>query len=111
MSLFSKMQYSGHEQVIFHKDEATSLRAIVAIHSTALGPALGGLRWYPDENEAISDVLRLAVGMTNKSALAGLNFGGGKAVVIGDPSKKKYGTVKTIRNLRRKFRRALYNND
>ena len=80
-----------HEQVVFCQDRATGLRAIIAIHSTRLGPSLGGTRFYPFETEAdaLADVLRLARAMTYKSAAAGLNLGGGKAVVIGDPKKDK----------------------
>lgn len=90
MSVLSQMEPFRHEQVIFHYDAATGLRAIVAIHSTALGPALGGARWQPyaTEDEALVDVLRLSIGMTEKSAVAGLDVGGGKAVVIGDPDHK-----------------------
>lgn len=77
-----------YEQVVFCHDHATGLRAIVAIHSTALGPALGGTRFYPyaSDDDALVDVLRLARAMTYKSALAGLDLGGGKAVIIGDPA-------------------------
>ena len=84
-------QTEGHEQLVFCSDPLTGLRAIVAIHSTALGPALGGTRFYPyaDEASAVADVLRLARGMTYKAALAGLDLGGGKAVIIGDPAKDK----------------------
>src|SRR4051812_16028664 len=84
-------QLDGHEQVVFCADEASGLRAIIAIHSTALGPALGGTRFYPyaDEAAALADVLRLARGMSYKAALAGLDLGGGKAVVIGDPATAK----------------------
>jgi len=80
-----------HEQVVFCADEASGLRAIIAIHSTALGPALGGTRFYPypDEAAALSDVLHLAKGMSYKAALAGLDLGGGKAVIIGDPATAK----------------------
>ncbi len=86
------MQDGGHEQVVFCYDQPTGLRAIIAVHSTVLGPALGGTRFrpYPDETAALVDVLRLARGMTYKNAVAGLDLGGGKAVVIGDP-----GTVRT----------------
>lgn len=82
---------TGHEQVAFCHDERTGLRAIIAIHSTALGPALGGTRFhaYPDEQHALDDVLALSRGMTYKNALAGLDHGGGKAVVIGDPRTDK----------------------
>lgn len=78
----------GHEQVVFLRDDHVGLRAIVAIHSTALGPSLGGTRLhpYPDEDAALTDVLRLSAAMTVKNALAGLDHGGGKAVIIGDPA-------------------------
>ena len=81
----------GHEQVVFCHDEPSGLRAIIAIHSTALGPALGGTRFhaYPDEQSAVADVLQLARGMTYKAAVAGLDLGGGKAVIIGDPRETK----------------------
>jgi valine dehydrogenase (NAD+) len=80
-----------HEQVVFCNDHATGLRAIVAIHSTALGPALGGTRFYPYAStaDAVRDVLNLSRGMTYKAALAGLDLGGGKAVIIGDPRTTK----------------------
>ena len=80
-----------HEQVVFCNDPATGLRAIVAIHSTALGPALGGTRFYPyaSTDDAVADVLALSRGMSYKAALAGLDLGGGKAVIIGDPAKDK----------------------
>ena len=78
---------AGHEQVVFGTDEPTGLRCIVAIHSTVLGPSLGGTRFYPyaDESDALDDVLALSRGMSYKAALAGLALGGGKAVVLGDP--------------------------
>jgi glutamate dehydrogenase/leucine dehydrogenase len=78
----------GFEQVVYCHDPPTGLRAIVAIHSTKLGPALGGTRFYPyaSEDDALTDVLRLARGMTYKSAAAGLDLGGGKAVILGDPA-------------------------
>ncbi|MEZ5117628.1 MAG: Glu/Leu/Phe/Val dehydrogenase dimerization domain-containing protein [Candidatus Nanopelagicales bacterium] len=81
----------GHEQVVVGSDPGTGLRAVVAIHSTALGPALGGTRMYPypDEDAALADVLRLARAMTYKNALAGLDHGGGKAVIMGDPRTDK----------------------
>ena len=84
-------QAAGHEQVVFCHDEPTGLRAIIAIHSTALGPALGGTRFYPyaSEAEALADVLNLSRGMSYKAALAGLDLGGGKAVIIGDPRTLK----------------------
>ena len=82
---------SEHEQVVFCTDEATGLRAIVAIHSTALGPALGGTRFYPyaSTDAALRDVLDLSRGMTYKAAVTGLDLGGGKAVIIGDPATLK----------------------
>jgi valine dehydrogenase (NAD+) len=82
---------SGHEQVVFCSDEASGLRAIIAVHSTALGPALGGTRFYPyaSEEAALADVLALSKGMTYKNSLAGLDLGGGKAVIIGDPRTDK----------------------
>lgn len=90
MDVFSALS-QGHEQVVFCHDPEAGLKAIIAIHSTALGPALGGCRmWhYHDESEALNDVLRLSRGMTYKAAVAGLNLGGGKAVIIGDPAKDK----------------------
>ena len=81
----------GHEQVAFCHDKATGLRAIIGIYSTALGPALGGTRFYPyaTEQAALQDVLRLARAMAYKNALCGLDHGGGKAVIIGDPATDK----------------------
>ena len=91
MSIFSAPAYDGHELVAFGKDERSGLRAIIAVHSTVLGPAVGGCRMYPygSEEEALNDVLRLSRGMTYKSALAGLPFGGGKSVIIGSPQSDK----------------------
>jgi valine dehydrogenase (NAD+) len=88
MAVFSD---AGHEQVVFCQDPASGLRAIIAIYSTALGPALGGTRFYPyaSEDEALSDVLNLAKAMAYKAAVAGLDLGGGKAVIIGDPATDK----------------------
>src|SRR5690606_27164595 len=85
------MQSRGHELVVLGSDPDTGLRAVIAIHSTALGPALGGTRMYPYANEAqaIEDALRLAEGMSLKSSAAGLDLGGGKAVIIGDPRRDK----------------------
>ncbi len=82
---------TGHEQVIFCQDPRSGLRAIIAIYSTALGPALGGTRFYPyaSEDEAVADVMRLSSAMAYKNALAGLDHGGGKAVIIGDPAELK----------------------
>ncbi|MFK0117215.1 Leu/Phe/Val dehydrogenase [Streptomyces sp. NPDC090994] len=81
----------GHEQVVLCQDRATGLKAVVAIHSTALGPALGGTRFHPyaTEAEAVADALNLARGMSYKNAMAGLDHGGGKAVIIGDPERVK----------------------
>jgi leucine dehydrogenase len=80
-----------YERVVWARDEEAGLRAIVAVHSTALGPAVGGCRFHPyaDEAEAMMDALRLAAGMTLKSAAAGLHLGGGKSVIIGDPARDK----------------------
>ncbi|MGW7816564.1 Leu/Phe/Val dehydrogenase [Streptomyces puniciscabiei] len=81
----------GHEQVVLCQDRASGLKAVIAIHSTALGPALGGTRFYPyaTEAEAVADALNLARGMSYKNAMAGLDHGGGKAVIIGDPERDK----------------------
>jgi len=91
MKLFSHHEFDNHEQVVFCHDAASGLKAIIAIHNTNRGPALGGCRMYPyaSEAEALNDVLRLSRGMTYKSALADLPLGGGKSVIIGDPSKQK----------------------
>lgn len=88
---FSAMSKYGHESVLFCSDKKTGLRAIIAIHSTVLGPALGGLRMWPYQSEAaaLEDALRLSRGMTYKAAVAGLDLGGGKAVIIGDPEQDK----------------------
>lgn len=89
--IFYDLNSYGHEQVSFFHDRDTGLKAIIGIHSTVLGPSLGGCRmWkYNDEQEALRDVLRLSRGMTYKAALAGLNLGGGKAVIIGDSRQDK----------------------
>ncbi|WP_030979948.1 Leu/Phe/Val dehydrogenase [Streptomyces sp. NRRL S-1824] len=89
-TLFQSDQ-GGHEQVVLCQDRASGLKAVIAIHSTALGPALGGTRFYPyaSEEEAVADALNLARGMSYKNAMAGLDHGGGKAVIIGDPEKIK----------------------
>src|SRR5690625_1116319 len=91
MEVFTNMQAYDYEQLIFCQDKNSGLKAIIAIHDTTLGPALGGLRIWPygSEAEAIEDALRLAKGMTYKNAAAGLNLGGGKTVIIGDPKKDK----------------------
>ncbi|MFE3854587.1 Leu/Phe/Val dehydrogenase [Streptomyces griseorubiginosus] len=81
----------GHEQVVLCQDRRSGLKAVIALHSTALGPALGGTRFYPyaTEAEAVADALNLARGMSYKNAMAGLDHGGGKAVIIGDPERDK----------------------
>lgn len=91
MFSFEKLYKMGHEEVVFFADQSSGLKAIVAIHNTTLGPALGGTRMWPykTEEEALEDVLRLSKGMTYKAAVSGLNLGGGKAVIIGDPKKDK----------------------
>jgi leucine dehydrogenase len=88
---FHRMELANHEQVVFCRDKASGLQAIIAIHDTTLGPALGGTRMWPyaSEAEALIDVLRLSEGMTYKAAVTGLNLGGGKAVIIGDPKRDK----------------------
>ena len=90
-SVLEQMQQMGHEQVVFCTDPHTGLNAIIAIHNTTLGPSLGGTRlWnYNTHEEALTDALRLSRGMTYKSAISGLNLGGGKAVLIGDAAKLK----------------------
>jgi len=90
-SVLKQMSINNHEQVVFCNDNETGLKAIIAIHNTVLGPALGGTRmWaYNNEAEALNDVLRLSRGMTYKAAISGLNLGGGKAVIIGDSKKIK----------------------
>ena len=87
----SKMSLMGHEQVIFCQDAETGLKAIIAIHNTTLGPALGGTRmWnYESEEQALEDVLRLSRGMSFKAAISGLELGGGRAVIIGDAATEK----------------------
>jgi leucine dehydrogenase len=89
--VIARMSEYEHEQLLFCYDKATGLRAIIAVHNTVLGPALGGTRmWnYASEAEALQDVLRLSRGMTYKAAISGLNLGGGKAVIIGDSRKQK----------------------
>ncbi|MGN6452487.1 MAG: Glu/Leu/Phe/Val dehydrogenase dimerization domain-containing protein [Steroidobacteraceae bacterium] len=91
MEIFDMREFDGHELVVFGHDSASSLRAIIAIHSTALGPAAGGCRMWPYATtaEAVADVLRLSRGMSYKNAMAELPFGGGKAVIIGDSRKAK----------------------
>jgi leucine dehydrogenase len=91
MELFTYLERYDYEQLVFCQDQKSGLKAMIAIHDTTLGPALGGTRmWtYESEEAAIEDALRLARGMTYKNAAAGLNLGGGKAVIIGDPRKDK----------------------
>lgn len=97
MGVFDAVAIEGHEQILYGYDKVSGLRAIIAIHSTALGPALGGTRFFPyqSEEDALEDVLRLSKGMTYKAAVTGLDLGGGKAVIIGDPR-----TLKTERLFR-----------
>jgi leucine dehydrogenase len=89
--VFDEVAREGHEQILYGFDKVSGLKAIIAIHSTALGPALGGTRFFPyqSEDDALEDVLRLSKGMTYKAAAAGLDLGGGKAVIIGDPRTDK----------------------
>jgi leucine dehydrogenase len=89
--VFGQHSFDDHEQIVFCNDKDTGLKAIIGIHNTVLGPALGGTRmWnYTNEWEALNDVLRLSRGMTYKSAITGLNLGGGKAVIIGDAKTQK----------------------
>src|SRR5437667_6853143 len=90
MQIFDTIAGMGHEQLVVCQDSATGYRGIIAIHSTTLGPALGGTRFwnYATDEEAIVDALRLARGMTYKNAVAGLNLGGGKSVIIGNNKTK-----------------------
>ena len=91
MSVFERMNADGHEQVAMFSDPGSGLKAIIAVHDTTLGPACGGTRMWPYESEAeaLTDALRLSRAMTYKSAAAGLHFGGGKGVIIGDPHTEK----------------------
>ncbi|MBT7746422.1 MAG: Glu/Leu/Phe/Val dehydrogenase, partial [Alphaproteobacteria bacterium] len=91
MSVFDSPAFDNHEDVRFFCDPVAGLRAIIAIHSTALGPAAGGCRMFPyaSEEDAVFDALRLSRGMSFKSALAGVPMGGGKSVIIGDPATEK----------------------
>ena len=94
MSVFDRSDHlkdAGHEQVVFCQDRASGLKAIIAVYSTALGPALGGTRFYPyaSEDAAVEDVLKLSKAMAYKAACAGIDLGGGKAVILGDPSRDK----------------------
>ena len=89
--LFDHDSFRGHESVSYFQDETTGLKALIAVHSTALGPAAGGCRMWPyaSDEEALRDVLRLSRGMSYKNAMAGLPFGGGKSVIISDSRKHK----------------------
>jgi len=91
MNVFDSPDFDHHEQVAFFDDKRTGLRAIIAVHSTAMGPACGGTRMYPyaTADDALTDVLRLSRGMSYKNAIADLPLGGGKAVILGDPAKDK----------------------
>lgn len=91
MENFNVMEKYGHEQVVFCSNVESGLKAIIAIHNTTLGPALGGTRMlnYKSVDQALNDVLRLSRGMTYKAAVAGLNLGGGKAVILGDSATQK----------------------
>ena len=91
MDVFTSPAFDDHEQVIFFHDRASGLRAIVALHDTTLGPAVGGCRMWPyaTDADAVTDALRLARGMTFKAAMADLPYGGGKTVIIGDPATGK----------------------
>jgi leucine dehydrogenase len=91
METFVEMEDKGHERVLICSNPEVGLKAIIAVHSTTLGPGLGGCRMYPYEtfDDALMDVLRLSRGMTYKAAAAGLNLGGGKAVIVGDPKSDK----------------------
>jgi leucine dehydrogenase len=90
MEIFEQLSQYGHEEIVFCRNDELGLRAIIGIHSTVLGPSLGGCRFfnYASEGDAIRDVLRLSRGMTYKAAVAGLDLGGGKAVIMGDPALK-----------------------
>ena len=89
--MFQQIAEMGHERILLCSNPEVGLKAIIAVHSTVLGPGLGGLRMYPfkDFEEALTDALRLSRGMTYKAAAAGLNLGGGKAVILGDPARDK----------------------
>ena len=94
MGVFDRTDHladAGHEQVVFCQDPQSGLKAIIAIYSTALGPALGGTRFYPyaDEAAALTDFLTLSKARSDKAACAGVDLGGGKAVIIGDPATTK----------------------
>ena len=95
-SIFDLIKNHNHEQIIFCNDESLGLKAIIGIHNTVLGPAIGGTRmWnYRTDDEAVKDAINLSKAMSYKSSLAGLNAGGGKAVIIGDPKIKSESFIK-----------------
>ncbi len=94
MDVFKMMSRHNHEQVVFCSEREIGLRAIIAVHDTTLGPSLGGCRFYnySSDDDALYDVLRLSRAMTYKASIAGLNLGGGKSVIIGDPEKSATST-------------------
>src|SRR5262245_21156196 len=98
MNVFQSVDFAGHEQVVHVADAATGLRGIIAVHSTTLGPAIGGCRVYPyaDEAAALTDVLRLSQGMSLKAAVAGVPCGGAKMVVIADPRRKTPALMRAV---------------
>ena len=113
MALFEHMQAEDHEQVVFCADRNAGLTALIAIHDTTLGPALGGIRMraYASEEDAVTDVLRLSQAMTYKASLAGLEYGGGKAVVIApETPPQQRGSVSRAGPRHRVFGRPLYSN-
>src|SRR5258707_11123284 len=89
--IFDRMQAQGYEQIVLCQEKTFGLKAIIVIHDTTLGPAMGGMRMWPYENEevALTDALCLARGMTYKNAAAGVPYGGGKGVILGDPKREK----------------------
>ena len=105
-SVFKKIKNYNHEQIVFCNDDKIGLKAIIGIHNTTLGPAIGGTRmWdYISDEEALKDVINLSKAMSYKSSLAGLNAGGGKAVIIGNPNIKsekfikRFGGIITFRD-------------
>ena len=110
MDVFDRIFVEGYEQVAFCHDAPSGLQAIIAIHSTVLGPALGGTRFrpYATEDDAVADVCRLARGMTYKHAVSGLDCGGGKAVILGDPgAQRSEAAAAGLRPLRRRPGRPL----
>ena len=110
MHVFEKLAEYRYEQLVFCHDKATGLRAVIAIHDTTLGPGPGGCRMYPydSEDEAVMDALRLARGMTYKAAASGLNLGGGKSVIIGDPEAQVRVALPFLRPLPRDSGRPLH---